>query len=459
MAKEILIVDDERDIRTLTSEILKDEGFETREAKDSTTALEAVQSREPGLVLLDIWLQGSKLDGIGILKEIKKEHPDVPVLMMSGHGTVETAVQAIKYGAYDFIEKPFTADRLLLLIERATEAAQLRRENAELRVRAGTSLDLLGNSGAIKDVRQAVDRAAPTNSRIIISGPPGAGKEVIARMVHAHSRRAEGPFCVVNCAAMHPDRMEIELFGTEGESSGGRRVGMFERAHQGTLLLDEIGDMPLETQGKIVRVLQEQIFERVGGNSQVQVDVRVIASTTKDLTAEINAGNLREDLYYRLNVVPIHIPALIERRDDIPILARHFMSNAANATGQPQRDFTDDALAALQTYGWPGNVRELRNVIERLLIMAPGDSSQPITSAMLPPEIMGNAPSVDVERNGEIMSLPLRDAREMFEREYLLAQVERFGGNISQTAHFVGMERSALHRKLKSLGVRGQDKQ
>ncbi|WNJ98596.1 sigma-54 dependent transcriptional regulator [Thalassospiraceae bacterium LMO-JJ14] len=459
MAKEILIVDDERDIRTLTSEILRDEGFETREARDSTSALEAVKNREPGLVLLDIWLQGSQLDGIGILKEIKSQHPEVPVLMMSGHGTVETAVQAIKYGAYDFIEKPFTADRLLLLIERATEAAQLRRENAELRMRAGTSLDLLGNSSAIKDVRQAVDRAAPTNSRIIISGPPGAGKEVIARMVHAQSRRAEGPFCVVNCAAMHPDRMETELFGTEGDAGTSRKIGMFERAHQGTLLLDEIGDMPLETQGKIIRVLQEQIFERVGGNSQVQVDVRVIASTTKDLTAEINAGNLREDLYYRLNVVPIYIPALLERRDDIPVLARHFMNNAANASGQTARGFTDDALAALQTYGWPGNVRELRNVVERLLIMAPGDAAQPISGAMLPPEIMGNAPSVDVERNAEIMSLPLRDAREMFEREYLLAQVERFGGNISQTAQFVGMERSALHRKLKSLGVRGQDKQ
>jgi two-component system nitrogen regulation response regulator NtrX len=459
MAKEILIVDDERDIRSLTAEILQDEGFETREAKDSTSALDAVQDRQPGLVLLDIWLQGSKLDGIGILKEIKSQYPDLPVLIMSGHGSVETAVQAIKFGAYDFIEKPFTADRLLLLIERATEAAQLRRENAELRMRAGTSLDLLGHSGAIRDVRQAVDRAAPTNSRIIISGPPGAGKEVIARLVHAHSRRAEGPFCVVNCAAMHPDRMETELFGTEGDGGSGRRVGMFERAHQGTLLLDEIGDMPLETQGKIVRVLQEQIFERVGGNTQVQVDVRVIASTTKDLTAEINAGNLREDLYYRLNVVPIHIPALIDRRDDIPVLAHHFMSIAAGASGQPLRDFTDDALAALQSYGWPGNVRELRNVIERLLIMAPGDAAQPITGTMLPPEIMGNAPSVDVERNAEIMSLPLRDAREMFEREYLLAQVERFGGNISQTAHFVGMERSALHRKLKSLGVRGQDKQ
>ncbi|MBO6520615.1 MAG: sigma-54-dependent Fis family transcriptional regulator [Rhodospirillales bacterium] len=459
MAKDILIVDDEQDIRVLTSEILRDEGFDTREARDSRSALDAVEKREPSLVLLDIWLQGSQLDGIGILKKIKENHPDVPVLMMSGHGTVETAVQAIKYGAYDFIEKPFTADRLLLLIERATEAAQLRRENAELRTRAGTSLDLLGNSASIKEVRQAVDRAAPTNSRIIISGPPGAGKEVIARLVHAHSKRPEGPFCVVNCAAMHPDRMETELFGVEGGEGSGRKVGMFERAHQGTLLLDEIGDMPLETQGKIVRVLQEQIFERVGGNAQVQVDVRVMASTTKDLTAEINAGNLREDLYYRLNVVPIHIPALIERRDDIPVLARHFMNTAANATGQTVRDFSDDALAALQTYGWPGNVRELRNVIERLLIMAPGDPSQPISGNMLPPEIMGNAPSVDVERNAEIMSLPLRDAREMFEREYLLAQVERFGGNISQTAQFVGMERSALHRKLKSLGVRGQDKQ
>mgnify|MGYP001437637860 CR=1 FL=1 len=350
--------------------------------------------------------------------------------MMSGHGTVETAVQAIKFGAYDFIEKPFTADRLLLLIERATEAAQLRRENAELRIRAGTSLDLLGTSTAIKDVRQAIDRAAPTNSRIIISGPPGAGKEVIARLVHARSRRREGPFCVVNCAAMHPDRMETELFGIEGTSSAARKVGMFERAHQGTLLLDEIGDMPLETQGKIVRVLQEQIFERVGGSAQVQVDVRVIASTTKDLTAEINAGNLREDLYYRLNVVPIHIPALIDRRDDIPVLARHFMSNAATASGQPTREFSDDALAALQTYGWPGNVRELRNVVERLLIMAPGNPSQPILGSMLPPEIMGNAPSVDVERNAEIMSLPLRDAREMFEREYLLAQVETVDQNI-----------------------------
>lgn len=459
MAKDILIVDDERDIRILTSEILQDEGYETRNAKDSSSALDEVKQREPGLVLLDIWLQGSELDGIGILKEIKKNHPDVPVLMMSGHGTVETAVQAIKLGAYDFIEKPFTADRLLLLIERATEATRLRLENAELRLRAGTSLELVGNSNAMKDVRQSVDRAAPTNSRIIISGPPGAGKEVIARLIHAQSLRAQGPFAVVNCAAMHPDRMEIELFGVEGDESSARKVGMFERAHKGTLLLDEIGDMPLETQGKIVRVLQEQIFERVGGTAQVQVDVRVIASTTKDLTQEINNGNMREDLYYRLNVVPIYVPPLLERREDIPLLAHYFMNNAAQASGQALRQFSEDALASLQTYGWPGNVRELRNVIERLLIMAPGDASQPISGAMLPPEIMGMAPSVDVERNAEIMSLPLRDAREMFEREYLLAQVERFGGNISQTSQFVGMERSALHRKLKTLGVRSQDKQ
>lgn len=458
MTKDILIVDDERDIRSLTAEILQDEGYETREARDSDTALAAIEQREPGLLLLDIWLQGSRLDGLGILKEAKRHHPELPVLMMSGHGTVETAVQAIKDGAYDFIEKPFTSERLLLLIERAMEATRLRRENAELRVRAGTSLDLVGVSAVMKEVRQAVERAAPTNSRISISGPPGSGKEVTARLVHARSRRADGPFAVLNCAAMHPDRMEVELFGTEG-GDGARRVGMFERAHKGTLLLDEIGDMPLETQGKIVRVLQEQIFERVGGTSQVQVDVRVIASTTKDLTAEINAGRFREDLYYRLNVVPIHVPALIDRREDIPLLAEHFMNAAAQASGQTPRGFTDDAKAALQTYGWPGNVRELRNVVERLLIMAPGDVEQPITGLMLPPEIMGNGPSVDVERNAEIMSLPLRDAREMFEREYLLAQVDRFGGNISQTAQFVGMERSALHRKLKSLGVRGQDKQ
>ena len=459
MVRDILIVDDERDIRSLTAEILRDEGYEAREARDSKSALAAVKTRQPALVLLDIWLQGSEMDGLGILREIRKHHADVPVLMMSGHGTVETAVQAIKDGAYDFIEKPFTSDRLLLLIERAMEASRLKRENAELRVRAGTTLELIGNSAPMRDVRQAVERAAPTNSRIIISGPPGAGKEVIARMIHARSRRADGSFAAINCAAMHPDRMETELFGTEGDGTNARKIGMFERAHEGTLLLDEIGDMPLETQGKIVRVLQDQIFERVGGSSRVEVDVRVIASTTKDLTAEINAGHFREDLFYRLNVVPIHVPALIDRRDDIPFLARYFMTNAASASGQPAREFSEDALVALQTYGWPGNVRELRNVVERLLIMAPGDISQPITGTMLPPEIMGNAPSVDVERNAEIMSLALRDAREVFERQYLLAQVDRFGGNISQTAQFVGMERSALHRKLKSLGVRGQDKQ
>ncbi|HEX9701741.1 MAG TPA: sigma-54 dependent transcriptional regulator, partial [Rhodospirillales bacterium] len=412
-------------------------------------------------VLLDIWLQGSDLDGLGILKALKHDHPTVPVLMMSGHGTIETAVTAIKDGAYDFIEKPFKADRLLLMVERAMETDRLRRENEELRLRAGTITELVGHSPAIRDVKQSILRVAPTNSRVLITGPAGAGKEVAARMLHARSHRAEGPFVVVSCATMLPHRVEIELFGAEnGAGANPAKVGTFEAAHNGTLFLDEISDMPLETQGKIVRVLQEQIFERVGGTTRVEVNVRVIAASTADLTAEITAGRFREDLFYRLNVVPIDMPPLKARPDDVPMLAKYFMGLAATATGQPARDISEDAMALLQAYAWPGNVRELRNAIERLLIMALDDPTEPITAAILPPEIQGNAPPVkNLDSNVEIMGLPLRDAREVFEREYLMAQVTRFGGNISKTAEFVGMERSALHRKLKSLGVRGDDQQ
>ena len=455
MAHDILIVDDEADIRMLIGGVLKDEGYATRDAADSSEALAAIQARQPTLVVLDIWLQGSELDGIGILRQLQTEMPSVPVVMISGHGTIETAVEAIKIGAYDFIEKPFKSGRLLLVVARAIEAAQLRRENAELRLRAGGELDLVGASPAINQLRQQIERVAPTGSRVLITGAPGSGKEVVGRLLHTRSRRSAGPFVPVNCATMRPDRLEIELFGCEASNDGvPRKIGTFERAHGGTLFLDEVADMPLETQGKIVRALQEQTFERVGGSRRVEVDVRVVASSNRELSGEIAAGRFREDLFYRLNVVPIRVPALRERREDIPLLARHFVQRGAEAARIAARDFGEDALAALQAYTWPGNVRQLRNVVDWLLIMAPGEISEPVRADMLPNEITAIAPSVvKWDKGSEIMTLPLRDAREVFEREYLLAQVTRFGGNISRTAEFVGMERSALHRKLKSLGV------
>jgi two-component system nitrogen regulation response regulator NtrX len=460
MAHDILIVDDEADIRMLIAGVLKDEGYATREASNSTEAMGAIQARQPTLVILDIWLQGSELDGIGILRRLRNEMPSVPVVMISGHGTIETAVEAIKIGAYDFIEKPFKADRLLLVIARAIEAALLRRENAELKLRAGGEFDLVGASPAMNQLRQQIERVAPTGSRVMITGAPGSGKEVVGRLLHTRSRRSQGPFVAVNCATMRPDRLEIELFGSEASNDGSpRKIGTFERAHGGTLFLDEVADMPLETQGKIVRALQEQTFERVGGSRRVEVDVRVIASSNRELSAEIAAGRFREDLFYRLNVVPIRVPPLRERREDIPLLARHFMARGAEAARIAPRDFGEDSLAALQAYPWPGNVRQLRNVVDWLLIMTPGDANGAVHADMLPNEITAIAPTVvKWDKGSEIMTLPLRDAREVFEREYLLAQVTRFGGNISRTAAFVGMERSALHRKLKSLGVFGNDR-
>src|SRR5690242_2401041 len=460
MAHDILIVDDEADIRMLIASILRDEGYATREAADSEETLAAIHTRQPTLVVLDIWLQNSQFDGIEILHRMRADMPSVPVVMISGHGTIETAVEAIKIGAYDFIEKPFKSDRLLLVVARAIEAAQLRRENAELKLRAGGELDLVGISPVMNQLRQQIERVAPTGSRVLITGAPGSGKEVVGRLLHARSRRAAGPFVPVNCATMRPDRLEIELFGSEASNDGApRKVGTFERAHGGTLFLDEVADMPLETQGKIVRALQEQTFERVGGSSRVEVDVRVVASSNRELGGEISAGRFREDLFYRLSVVPIRLPPLRDRREDIPLMARHFMVRASEAARLTPREFGEDAMAALQAYTWPGNVRQLRNVIDWLLIMAPGDAREPLRADMLPNEITAIAPTVvKWDKGSEIMTLPLRDAREVFEREYLIAQVTRFGGNISRTAAFVGMERSALHRKLKSLGVFGNDR-
>ncbi|MFZ4409734.1 MAG: sigma-54-dependent transcriptional regulator [Paracraurococcus sp.] len=462
MAHEILIVDDEPDIRALIEGILTDEGYETRQAHNSDAALAAFKQRRPSLVVLDIWLQNSKLDGLGILAALHREEPQVPVVMISGHGTIETAVRAIQQGAYDFIEKPFNSDRLLLVVSRALEAARLRRENSELRLRAGPEAELVGVSTGINQLRAAIERVAPTGSRVLITGPAGSGKEVAARMIHARSRRADGPFVALNCATLNPARFEEELFGLEAGSdptAQPRRAGVLERAHGGTLLLDEVADMPLETQGKIVRALQEQGFERIGGAVRVKVDVRVIATTNRDLQAEIAGGRFREDLFYRLAVVPLKIPSLRERREDVPALARHFMGRSGELSGMATRDLAEDTLAALQAYDWPGNVRQLRNLIDWLLIMAPGELRDPIRAEMLPPEVGSAAPAMlKLDRSSEIMTLPLREARELFEKQYLEAQLLRFGGNISRTANFVGMERSALHRKLKFLGVHAEDR-
>lgn len=460
MGHEILIVDDEPDIRLLIEGILADEGYETRLAGDSDSAIAAFRERRPSLVVLDVWLQGSRLDGLGILNVLHKEEPSVPVIMISGHGTIETAVAALQHGAYDFIEKPFQADRLLVVVRRALEASRLARENAELRLRAGSGTVLEGRSAAIVGVRNQIDRVAPTGSRVLISGAAGTGKEIAARMIHASSRRAEGPFIALNCATLAPGRFEEELFGIEGGENGtGRRTGVLERAHGGTLLLDEVSDMPLETQGKIVRALQDQTFERLGGARRVKVDVRVLATTNRDLQSEIALGRFREDLYYRLAVVPLRIPSLRERREDIPELARMFLDRAAENAGLPMRELSGDAIAALQSYEWPGNVRELRNLMERLLIMMPGNSGDPIRADMLPSTVGEGAPALlKFDSDEDVMSLPLREARDLFETQYLQAQLLRFGGNISRTAGFVGMERSALHRKLKQLGVTSEDR-
>jgi two-component system nitrogen regulation response regulator NtrX len=453
MAADILIVDDEADIRELVSGLLEDEGHRTRLARDSDEALRTIEQRRPQLVILDIWLQGSRLDGLEVLSVIKSTYPELPVVIISGHGNIETAVTAIKRGAYDYIEKPFKADRLLLVTMRALETSQLRREVRELRERSIQSADMIGKSAAINHLRSALDRAAPTNSRILIRGASGTGKELAARVLHQKSQRNEGPFVVLNAAAMAPDRVEEELFGTEDRVGGPRKVGALEESHGGTLYIDEVADMPLETQGKVLRVLVEQKFLRVGGTQKVAVDVRIISSTSRDLEREMAEGRFREDLYHRLNVVPLRVPSLAERREDIPDLITYFVQQVAQASGLAPRTIGEDAIAVLQAHDWPGNVRELRNNIERLMILAGGDPTGIITADLLPEEIGSNVP-LPVNGGAEhLMSLPLREAREIFEREYLLAQINRFGGNISRTAEFVGMERSALHRKLRALGV------
>ena len=448
---DILIVDDERDIRELISEILIDEGYTTRLAGTADDAMREVTSQSPGLLILDIWLKDSDMDGIDILKKVKSEYPEVPVVIISGHGNIEIAVAAIKQGAYDFIEKPFNIDQLLVVIRRAMETSRLRRENITLRKKDAPVGDLIGSSAGFRALVSQLDKVAKSNSRIMLRGGSGVGKETAARYIHAQSDRAAGPFVVVGCATIEPDRMEEVLFGLESGDQNWAQ-GLLEQADGGVIYFDEVADMPLVTQSKILRVLVDQKFQRVGGNDQIKVDLRVLSSTSCDLEVEIAERRFREELFHRLNVVPVEVPTLEERREDIPELVEHFVEHFNQTQGLNMRKLSDDAATLLQTLPWPGNIRQLKNVIERILILS--DGTGPISADEIPTDKQKSAGANDGGgMSANWATLPLREAREAFEREYLITQINRFGGNISKTANFVGMERSALHRKLKSLGV------
>ena len=447
---DILVVDDERDIRELVCDILQDEGFSTRMAGNSDECMAQLQQELPALIILDIWLKDSHMDGIDILKTVKRDMPEVPVVIISGHGNIEIAVAAIKQGAYDFIEKPFNIDQLLVVIRRAMETSKLRRENSALKRGETRVGEMLGQSATFRNLKSQLDKVTKSNGRVMLTGPAGSGKEMAARYIHAHSSRSDGPFVTVACAAIAPDQMEVVLFGRESPERGVEQ-GLLEQANGGVLLLDEVADMPLGTQSKILRVLVDQAFTRVGGASKVHVDLRVISSTTKHLSNEISKGRFREELYHRLNVVPIEVPSLEARSEDIPILAEYFIEMFHREQGLALRKIADDAMATLQTMRWPGNVRQLRNLIERVLIL--GEGTGPISLDDLPMSDEGKSGTSEANLSPGLTMLPLREARELFERQYLMAQINRFGGNISRTACFVGMERSALHRKLKSLGV------
>lgn len=470
MSADILIVDDEIDIRNVMQGILEDEGYTIRQAANSDQAYSVIADYSPDLLILDIWLQNSKDDGLQILANVKEDYPDMPVLMISGHGTIETAVSAIKEGAYDFIEKPFKSDRLILMIQRALENAQLKQENRSLRAKIEGPVDLVGHSAPMASLRQVLEKIAHTNSRVLITGEPGSGKEMIARNLHRMSSRANGPFFVLNCATMRPDRLEIELFGSEDGIMGEpAHIGILEQAHGGTLLLDEVADMPLETQGKIVRVLQDQKFQKVGGHNHIEVDVRVVASTNKNLVEACETGAFRQDLFYRLNVVPLQVPPLRDMTEDIEELAAHFMEQFSKQSGLPPVKFSQSALAILQAYKWPGNIRQLRNAIEHVMIIGGtpvdnenGETIMTVYPDHLPVEIAEKSlqRNKNSEQEGEdFMGLPLRESREVFEKKYLEFQLRRFGYNISKTAEFIGMERSALHRKIKQLGISMSEKE
>ena len=452
---DILIVDDEKDIRQLISDILKDEGYSTKLAANSTECINEINSSPPDLLILDIWLKDSNMDGIDILKTAQRDNPEIPVVIISGHGNIEIAVAAIKQGAYDFIEKPFNTDQLLVVINRAMEASKLRRENSAFKIQDILRSEMIGKSAAFKILKNNLNKVTKSNGRVLLTGQPGSGKEVAARYIHANSSRCDFPFIIINCASIESNRMEEVLFGSQFKGSE-VSPGLLEMAHGGIVYFDEIADMPIGTQSKILRVLVEQQFMRLGGSDTVRVDLRVISSTTKNLKVLISEGKFREELYHRLNVVPIEVPSLEARKDDIPELASFFLQELHNQQGLTCREFSKDSLTFLQSMDWPGNVRQLRNHIERILILGPEDnliSINELNKLNSTFEDEGTEPVIN-----NVASLPLREARELFERDYLLTQINRFGGNISRTASFVGMERSALHRKLKSLDINTRTK-
>ena len=455
MNAEVLIVDDERDIRSLIAFTLEDEGFTTVQAANAAEARDVISSRPPSCIILDIWMRDSDMDGLEVLSWCNDFYPEVPILMISGHGTIETAVQAIQRGAHDFIEKPFKAERLLLTVKRALQQSRLARENAVLRAKTGSDNvpALVGQSSGIRQLQAALERVAATSSRVLITGPSGSGKELAARVLHQNSDRADGPFIVAHCARLSDNNADMALFGSEGGRTNRRVIGLFEQAHKGTLYFDEICDLPLDTQSKLIRAVTEQHFRRVGGSHPVTTDVRVVSASSHDLASAIAAQTLREDLYYRLGVVSVSVPPLSARREDITPLARHFVTEFAGLLGCPPVKLGDDLLNAMRSYGWPGSVRQLRNVIETIMIMSDKTENEPLGVDALPREITADESDVDTNLLHRNLSLPLREARESFEIEYMRAQLERFDGNISHMAKFIGMERSALHRKLKSLGL------
>ncbi len=460
MTYNVLVVDDEADIRNLICDVLQDEEYETRTASSDLEALAMLDERVPTVLVLDIWLQGSELDGLGILEIIKKKYPYLPVVIISGHGNIETAVNAIKMGAYDYVEKPFTEDKLLIVIKRACEVAKLQKENSELRMYSTEVNRLIGSSNSMIQLKQSILKVAPTSSRVLITGPNGSGKKLVAKLIHEKSKRKNQPFIVFSAAGMSEEKAHLELFGEESRDvfSQPRKVGVLELAHMGTLFIDEVADLPLNVQSKILNFLQNQSFARNGGKNMVKLDVRIISSTGKNLKHEIEISRFREDLLYRLNVIQIEIPPLTERKEDIQTLVEFFINYFHEYSGFPLQKLSSDAILALQNYSWPGNIRQLRNVIEWLLIMKNQDGDKLISANMLPPEILDKETAEiktpeSTTNNIDMIELPLREAREMFEKQYLSAQLVRFDHNITKMSNAIGMERSALHRKLKMLEI------